>query len=84
MPPRTSTFGSGSKHFWHWRRIHLAVKTNEANAFGAGDEITGLALETNVFSAKDGTRLTQKANMFSARDELARLAIETFRVGDKP
>ena len=37
--------------------------------FGAGDEITHLTLEMNVFSAKDGTRLTLKLNVFGAIKE---------------
>ena len=54
--------------------------------FGAGDEITRLALDTNVFSIKDRTCLTLKANVFDARDELTRLMIETnvFGVVDEP
>ena len=43
---------------------------------GAGDEITRLALDTNAFSAKDGTCMTLKANVFGARHELTRLVIE--------
>ena len=40
---------------------------NEVNAFGAGNEMTRLALEMNGFSAKDGTHFTLKANVFGAR-----------------
>ena len=59
-----------------------ALKTN---AFGAGDKITHLRLETKACSVKDGTRLMLKANMFDARDELTRLVIETnvFGTGGK-
>ena len=61
------------------------LRTNEANLFGAGNEITRLALETNAFSAKDGMCLTVKENMLGARDELIRLVIETntFGTGDE-
>ena len=54
--------------------------------FGAGDKITGLALETNAFSIKDGTRLMLKANLLSARHELTRFVIETnaFGIRDDP
>ena len=67
---------AGSERFWRWRRTRIALKTNEANAFYAGDEITRLALEANAFSAKDGTRLTLKANLLGARDELTRSTID--------
>ena len=53
------------------------------NALGAGNEISHLALEMNVFSAKDGTHFTLKANVFGARDELTRLAIETNAIGTR-
>ena len=84
--------------FWRWRRAHspsrmrrlalganATLKTNEANMFGAGNEITHLALKTNAFSAKDGTCLTLKANVFGASDKLNRLVIETnaFGTGDE-
>ena len=56
----TSTFaikdehirGSGCERFWRWRRTCLALKLNEVNMFGAGDEITRLAIETSVFDAE--------------------------------
>ena len=38
----------------------------EVNVFGAGDEITRLALESNALSTEDGTRLMLKANVFGA------------------
>ena len=55
-------FSSGSERFWHWRRTRLALKTNEVNVFGTGDGKTRLALETNVFSAKDGACLVLETN----------------------
>ena len=56
------------------------------NVFGAGDEITCLALETNAFSVKDETRLMVKANVFGARNEITRLVIKTnaFGIGNEP
>ena len=59
-------------------RTCLVLKTN---AFGPGDKITRLRLETKACSAKDGVRLMLKANMFGARDKLTRLAIETNAFG---
>ena len=62
----------------------FSAKTNKANAFGAEDETTRLALKMNEFSTKDGKRLMLKANVFGAKDELTCLVIDrnAFQVGD--